>query len=115
MIQPDNHKGIKEIDGEEMNAIMDADVVNHNELRIELHHYRNMEHRFNSITKTVVGYPMRQKFSHQSEGEIKYLLNDIVSYVDYSGIVRIVDLSEHKAFNHKTATVSVNNTICQWD
>jgi len=114
MIQPDNPKGIKEIDGEEMNAIMNADVVNHNELKIELHNYRNVDHTFNSITKTITGYPMRQKYSHQSKGEVKFLLNNIVSYIDYSGISRIVDLTEYNAFNNKTSTVSVDNTICEW-
>lgn len=115
MIEPDNAKGKKTIEGEERNAIKSAEVVNHNELRIQLYNYKDMQYEFNTICKNITGHPMREMSSHQSMGDVKFLLNDIVSYIDFSGIVRIVDLSNHGAYYHKSTTVSVNNNICEWD
>jgi len=115
MIKPKNKVGKKTVDGKQYKALMDAEVADDNELLIKLYPFKDTDYKFGGEEVKVMGYPMgKANDKISNKGEVKYLLNDIVKYVDYSKMIRVVDLGEVQAYCNNNSTVSVNNIICSW-
>lgn len=102
---------IKDEDGRERQGVMDA-YIQGRYLVLELHTYENIEYTWESDEKKVLGKPMQK--TNKSPGSIKFLLNDMCTYIDSSGMKRVIDLDKFDAFSTTESNVSINRVITEW-
>lgn len=111
--QEKDEKAKKEIDGTTMRAVMDT-YVDERRLVLTLHDTEDPKYTYQSITKRVRGFPMGRKPSYKSKGDVKFLQNDICTYVDDYGMMRMLDLKKHNAYTRSVVSIAPNKKIAEW-